>query len=96
MDYLIEASFSLGMFINALLFIPQAIEIIRNKASKNVSFITFFGFLLIQLSVLMHGLLREDYLLAIGTFVSMITCGWVVILILYYQIKNTKLKPKKI
>lgn len=87
---LIEMSFILGLFINAILFIPQIIRIIANKDAKEVSFITFFGFLLIQLTTLLHGFLRSDYLLAFGTLLSMMTCGTVVWLIAFYRIKNKK------
>lgn len=87
---IIELSFVLGLFINAALFIPQAINIMVNKDSKEVSFITFFGFWLIQLSTVLHGFLRSDYILALGTFLSMLTCGFVIGLIVYYRIKNRK------
>ena len=85
---IIEISFSLGLFINAILFIPQAIRIVQNKDAKEVSFITFFGFLLIQLATLLHGFLRNDYLLAYGTLASIITCGLVVFLIVFYRVKS--------
>lgn len=85
---IIEVGFSLSLFINAILFFPQIIRMIREKTSKGVSFITFFGFLLIQLWTAMHGFLRKDYLLAYGTILSMITCGWVTILIVRYRYKK--------
>jgi MtN3 and saliva related transmembrane protein len=86
--HLIEISFSLGLFINAALFIPQAIRIIKNKDAKEVSFITFFGFLLIQIATSLHGFLNNDYLLTYGTLLSIVTCGTVVVLIAFYRIKN--------
>lgn len=89
---IIEISFSLGLFVNAVLFIPQAIRIIQNQDAKEVSFITFFGFLLIQLSTLLHGFIKNDYLLAYGTLASIITCGLVVVLIVFYRIKNISTK----
>lgn len=94
MGWFIEVCFSLGLFVNAALFIPQSIRIMVNKDSKNVSFITFFGFLLIQLVTVLHGFLRHDYLLAYGTLVSMLTCGHVVWLIIYYRLKNKYIARK--
>jgi len=84
----IEFTFSIGLFINAALFIPQWITIIKSKDSREVSFITFFGFWLIQFSTLLHGIIHKDWLLSIGQLVSMVTCGTVVVLIVYYRIKN--------
>lgn len=84
----IEIGFSLSLFINAVLFFPQIIRMMKEKTSRGVSFITFFGFLLIQLWTVMHGFLRQDYLLAYGTILSMITCGVVALLIVYYRYKN--------
>ncbi len=88
MGRLIEISFSIGLFINAALFIPQGLRILANKDSANVSFTTFCGFWFIQLTTLLHGVLRHDYLLAIGTLISMTTCGFVTYLIIYYRVRN--------
>lgn len=90
MEYIIEAVFSLGLFINAVLFIPQIIRLKKSKSSKGVSFITFFGFLLIQLSTVFHGLLKHDNLLVMGTLLSMLTCGCVTWLVVYYRLKPNK------
>lgn len=89
-NHFIEISFSLGLFINAALFIPQCMRILSNKDSKEISLITFFGFWLILLSSVLHGFLRKDYVLMYGTMLSMITCGTVVYLTVYYRIKNRK------
>ncbi len=88
MEKIIELVFSLGLFVNAALFIPQGIRILIKKDAKEISFITFFGFLLIQLSTVLHGYIKKDHLLAFGTLASMITCGWVVLLVLYYRLKK--------
>lgn len=85
--HFVEISFSLSLLINAILFIPQSMRLASHKDSRNVSFITFFGFWLIQLVTVLHGFLRKDYLLAYGTIISMITCGYVIWLILYYRVK---------
>jgi uncharacterized protein with PQ loop repeat len=87
MEKVIELIFSLGLFVNAALFIPQGIRILIKKDATEVSFITFFGFLLIQFSAVLHGYIKKDHLLAFGTGVSMLTCGWVVFLVIYYRLK---------
>ena len=88
MEKIVELIFGLGLFVNAALFIPQGIRILIKKDAEEVSFITFFGFLLIQLSTVLHGYIKKDHLLAFGTGVSMVTCGWVVLLVMYYRLKK--------
>ena len=82
---IIEFVFSIALFINALLFIPQILKIVREKSAKSVSLLTFLGFLLIQLAVVLHGIISRDYLLVAGYLFSMVTCGSVVALILFYR-----------
>ncbi len=87
-DHFIETFFALSLFINAALFVPQAMCLFAKKDSTEISFITFFGFWLIQLVTSLHGFIRQDWLLAFGTLLSMVTCGCVVWLIVWYRIKN--------
>ncbi|MSP53365.1 MAG: response regulator [Gammaproteobacteria bacterium] len=82
---LIELVFGLALFANALLFLPQIICIIKEKSAKGVSLFTFLGFLLIQLAIIFHALIIADYLLLFGYLLSIITCGSVVGLILWYR-----------
>lgn len=81
----IELIFSFALFINALLFIPQALKIIKDKTAANVSLTTFLGFLLIQLAVVLHGIINQDYILTAGYIFSILACGTVVFLILLYK-----------
>jgi len=81
----IEFVFSFGMFINALLFIPQAIKIYKLKNSCGLSLITFIGFFLTQLTIVLHGFLHHDSLLAYGYMLSMLTCGIVIFLMIIYR-----------
>lgn len=85
---IIEIGFSLGLFINALLFLPQIIRLLRVKDAKGLSILTFGGFSLIQLFVILHGVVVKDYLLVIGYSISLVTCGMVTALIVYYKLKN--------
>ncbi|MFT3742275.1 MAG: PQ-loop domain-containing transporter [Gammaproteobacteria bacterium] len=84
----IETFFSLGLFVNAALFVPQAIRLYKTKDAVGFSLITFFGFNLIQLFTILHGYLHHDLTLAIGYLLSLITCGIVTFLICLYRIKK--------
>ncbi len=86
-DHIVEVFFALSLFINAALFIPQAMRLFAKKDSSELSFITFFGFWLIQLVTTLHGFIQKDWLLAFGTLLSMATCGCVIWLIIYYRMK---------
>ena len=85
MEQLIQFGFSISLLVNAALFLPQIFTIIKNKSAKGVSLITFLGFNLIQLFTLLHGLLTKDYILAAGYLLSIITCGTVSFLVIYYN-----------
>lgn len=82
---LIETGFSISLLANALLFIPQIIAILRKKSSSSLSLITFLGFNVIQLFTLCHGIIVQDYLLAAGQLLSLMTCGAITVLILYFR-----------
>lgn len=82
---IVTAFFGIGLFFNASLFIPQAIQLYKNKDSKGCSLITFFGFCLSQISAICYGYIYGDYLLVIGYFMSLITCGTVTGLIMFYR-----------
>ncbi|MGD9153711.1 MAG: PQ-loop domain-containing transporter [Gammaproteobacteria bacterium] len=81
----IQIIFELALFINAILFIPQAVKIIKDKHARDVSLVTFFGFWLITLFIILHAYITKDYLLLFGNSFTLITCGLVVLLILVYK-----------
>lgn len=87
----IEYIFGASLFLNALLFIPQIIILLKKKTTTDISLITFFGFCFIQSFTIMHGYINKDYILMWGYVLSLITCGTTTFLIIYYQIKNKKL-----
>lgn len=84
-DWVVEFGFSISLLVNALLFIPQVITILKRKTVEGLSLITFFGFNVIQLFTMLHGILTEDYLLASGYFLSLLSCGTVTMLIIYFR-----------
>ena len=85
---IIEFFFASALFINALLFVPQAIKIWKAKSSKGNSITTFLGFNVIQLLIVLHGIIMRDYILALGYAISLVTCGVVTILIFHYREKK--------
>jgi MtN3 and saliva related transmembrane protein len=85
--WFIEAVFGLAMFINAVLFLPQAINLYKTKSTKGLSLITFVGFNIIQLFSVLHGYIRNDKIFMFGMLLSLLFCGSVTFLIIYYKIK---------
>ncbi len=81
----IELFFGVCLFANAFLFIPQIINILKNKDSSNLSYVMFFGFNVIQFFTLLHGLINKDWLLVYGYGLTLITSGTVTFLIIYYR-----------
>ena len=88
LEYVIEFVFAAGLFINAILFIPQAIEIYRTKDSHGQSLLTFAGFNVIQLFTTLHAYIHGDHILLLGYLLSLITCGAVTFLIVFYRLKK--------
>ena len=86
----VEFVFSLGLFVNAILFIPQIFEVYRTKNSRGLSIFTFMGFNVIQLFTVLHAYIHGDVILFWGYLLSLITCGAVTILIIFYRPKFDK------
>ncbi len=85
----IEFIFGIALFVNALLFIPQSMRILKEKTARGVSLLTFLGLLLIQFTIVLHGIIVHDPLLVWGYLISMVTTGSVVTLILIYRKRKT-------
>ncbi len=86
----VDFLFSAGLFLNALLFIPQIIKLHRTRDAGDVSKITFTGFCLMQLSAVAYGYLHHDWILVIGYALSLLSCGLTTILIFYYSAQKTR------
>ncbi len=84
-EYIIEYGFSISLLVNAALFIPQIITLLKSQSAKGASLITFAGFNVIQIFTMLHGLKTHDYLLAGGYLLSIVTCGTVTALIIYLR-----------
>lgn len=83
--HIIAFLFGMGLLVNAVLFIPQAWRIWREKSAHGVSLVTFVGFLLIQLVTVLHAFGMGDYELMYGFLLSMLTCGSVAVLATYFR-----------
>jgi MtN3 and saliva related transmembrane protein len=86
--WFVEVMFGLGMFFNAILFIPQAIRMYRTKSSEGVSAITFVGFNLIQLFTILHGYIHRDWTLTIGYVLSLLFAGITTYFVFLYRKKS--------
>jgi len=82
--------FGLGLFGNAALFVPQAIALWRKKTDEGISLITFAGFNILQVIAVVHGLYQHDLALIVGMIASLITCGSVTTLTLYYRLRRKR------
>ena len=81
----VEYIFVVTLMFNAFVFIPQAIKLFKIKNSKELSLITFVGFIVMQIFTVLHGYLTKDYVLMFGFLLSLITCGVATFLIVYYR-----------
>jgi MtN3 and saliva related transmembrane protein len=90
MKEIVAVIFGLGLIGNAALFVPQALAVWRKKSDEGISLITFGGFNLLQAIAIVHGVYQHDRALIIGMVASIITCGAVTFLTLYYRMKRTR------
>lgn len=84
-ERIITFVFSSGLIINAMLFVPQAYKLLKQKSAKGLSLFTFIGFCVTQLAAVFYGLLKDDAVLVYGYFLSLMTCGTVTFLIFKYR-----------
>ncbi len=79
--------FGIGLVVNALLYVPQIIRIIKEKSSSELSYIMFCGFLCLTMSQVIYGFFKQDWIMAWGNMLTLIACGTVVSLIFIYRKK---------
>lgn len=82
---IVDILFDFSLVINALVLLPQIIKVIRLKATKELSFLTFFCIFLLQLLFGLHGYFHQDYALMIGMIAAMLVTGTLNVLILFYR-----------
>jgi MtN3 and saliva related transmembrane protein len=80
--------FGLGLGCNAALFVPQVIAVWRKKSDEGISLITFGGFSVLQAIGIVHGLYEHDWSLILGMAASLLTCGSVAGLTIFYRVRR--------
>ena len=90
MKQVFEWLFGLGLLCNALLFVPQALAVWRKKTDEGISLITFGGFSVLQIIGVVHGLYQHDLSLILGMAASLLSCGTVTVLTLFYRLKRLR------
>jgi MtN3 and saliva related transmembrane protein len=82
--------FGLGLGCNAALFVPQVIAVWRKKSDEGISLITFGGFSVLQAVGIVHGAYERDWSLILGMAASLLTCGSVTGLTIFYRVRRMR------
>lgn len=90
MKEIVAVVFGLGLLGNALLFVPQVIAVWRKKSDEGISLITFGGFSVLQVIGIVHGLYQHDLSLIIGMAASLLTCGSVTGLTVFFRLRRLR------
>jgi MtN3 and saliva related transmembrane protein len=90
MRQIVAIIFGLGLVGNALLFVPQAIALWRKKTDEGVSLVTFGGFSVLQVVGIVHGVYEHDLSLILGMAASLLTCGTVTALTVFYRVRRLR------
>ena len=80
-----EGQFGIGLVVNAALYIPQILRILKEKGARELSFIMFGGFWFLTLSQVVYGFYIRDWIMAWGNVLTLLTCGIIVCLIFVYR-----------
>lgn len=94
MKQIVAVVFGLGLFGNALLFVPQALTVWRSKSDEGISLITFGGFCVLQIIGIIHGLYQHDLALTLGLGASFLTCGTLTGLTIFYRMRRMRTTPQ--
>jgi len=70
--------------------VPQAIAVWRKKTDEGISLITFGGFSVLQGIGIVHGALEHDWSLILGMAASLVACGSVTGLTVYYRLRRMR------
>jgi MtN3 and saliva related transmembrane protein len=87
---IVAVIFGLGLGFNALLFVPQVAAVWRKKTDEGISLITFGGFSVLQAIGIVHGAYQHDWSLLLGMAASLLTCGSVTALTVFYRVKRVR------
>jgi MtN3 and saliva related transmembrane protein len=90
MKEIVAVIFGLGLGCNALLFVPQVLAVWQKKSDEGISLITFGGFSVLQVVGIVHGIYQRDLSLILGMAASLLTCGSVTLLTVYYRVRRLR------
>ena len=90
MKEIVAVIFGLGLGCNALLFVPQVLALWRKKSDEGISLITFGGFSVLQAVGIVHGVYQRDLSLILGMAASLLTCGSVTFLTIFYRVRRMR------
>jgi MtN3 and saliva related transmembrane protein len=90
MKEIVAVIFGLGLLCNALLFVPQVIAVWRKKTDEGISLVTFGGFSVLQAIGIVHGVYQRDNSLILGMAASLLSCGSVTFLTLFYRMRRLR------
>ena len=90
MKEIVAVIFGLGLVCNALLFVPQVLAVWRKKTDEGISLITFGGFSVLQAIGIVHGSYQRDLSLILGMAASLLTCGSVTALTVFYRVRRMR------
>lgn len=93
MKEIVAVIFGLGLVCNALLFVPQVLAVWRKKTDEGISLITFGGFSILQVIGIIHGLYQHDLSLTLGMSASLLSCGSVTALTIFYRLRRIRSVP---
>ncbi len=89
MKEMVAVIFGLGLWCNALLFVPKIFAVWRKKTDEGISLVTFGGFCALQVISVVHGLYQHDPAMVLGMGASFLTCGSVTALTIFYRVRRT-------
>jgi MtN3 and saliva related transmembrane protein len=90
MKEIVAVIFGLGLVCNALLFVPQVLAVWRKKTDEGISLVTFGGFSVLQVVGIVHGCFQRDFSLILGMAASLLSCGAVTLLTVFYRVKRLR------
>ena len=94
MKEIVAVIFGLGLGCNALLFVPQIVAVWRKKTDEGISLVTFGGFSVLQAIGIVHGVYQRDLSLILGMAASLLTCGSVTALTIFYRVRRLRTAAK--
>jgi MtN3 and saliva related transmembrane protein len=72
--------------------VPQVVALWRKKSDEGISLLTFGGFSVLQVVGIVHGTYQHDLSLILGMVASLLTCGSVTALTIFYRLKRVSRK----